>query len=677
VPRDLRSAIEWEPTYNPHKHNLLEDFYIPVLSNTVFARRCVGYFRSSALAAASVGYEKFCEHPDAKMKLIVGLEFTKDDHDRILFTMNPDEIEEGVREMIEKELTGAMPDFARSRLAGLSWMLNNDKMEIKFGVMLDKKTKKPLPWEQAKWHHKITAFEDELGNSASINGSINESEQAWTRNGDSFSTSPSWKDTWAAKTVESNVDLFDEIWEVDGFDKGLDVGIFTIDDLPERWKRFVAPIKPGETMEWPGFESGEVASEEEEWAHKIKARELFLKDRDPSAGDDAKKGFPAGKQGILSMATGTGKTMTALRIARQMLEEDMIDNIIITTLRGSVLNQWDKEINDPIKQSKLLSLIDVQYRSFAGKNQTGKYMFSSWKRKLFLTGKRGFEDLVRKKSDLDRTLLIVDECHNFRGEGHRAKTKGIYQKIPFRLGLSATPESEYNDEANDFMFKEIGPLFFNYELDEAIRDKILCPFEYHPMSYTPDPETIRKVRKIMAGKEKEKKENPNADLTMYFIRMAREYKICKGKLPSIKKLFDEDQSILDRCIIFGPEVEFNDYLREFLNELLDVRWDQYYGGTDKLQLESYPHITKVLLSCKALGEGVDLPVNNVVLVASEKTRLETIQRIGRSLRTHGDPKKVARIYDFIRDNDENSPDHDRAEWLGELSRMSLENMEEE
>ena len=102
-----------------------------------------------------------------------------------------------------------------------------------------------------------------------------------------------------------------------------------------------------------------------------------------------------------------------------------------------------------------------------------------------------------------------------------------------------------------------------------------------------------------------------------------------------------------------------------------MRWDQYYGGTDKSQLEAYPDITKVLLSCKALGEGVDLPVNNVVLVSSENTKLETIQRIGRSLRTHGDSNKVARIYDFIRDNDNNTPDHVRAEWLGELSRMSL------
>ncbi len=75
---------------------------------------------------------------------------------------------------------------------------------------------------------------------------------------------------------------------------------------------------------------------------------------------------------------------------------------------------------------------------------------------------------------------------------------------------------------------------------------------------------------------------------------------------------------------------------------------------------------------EALGEGVDLPVNNVVLVSSENTTLETIQRIGRALRTHGDMQKVARIYDFVRDNDNNSPDHDRAAWLGDLSKISLE-----
>lgn len=677
--RDLPTAIGWDEVYSMHTHDLIADFYEPVLANSLRYDRIAGYFYSTVLAANSVGFEKFCEHPEAKMRMIVGLQMSPEDHERYEYWSKPEKVSETIREVVEKELSDdEMPDFVRSKLAGLSWMLDKGKLEIKFGVMLHPDTKQPMPWEWAKLHHKIAYFEDENteSNKAVIFGSANETATAWKFNGDSFTPHISWEEGRSAKTVEKTNDIFKEMWHTEGLNKEYKVAIYSFSELKDTWKRIIAPVHPSETVSWgntvdSGTESGEGPDGEEEWAHKIKARGLFLKDRDPSAGDDVKEGIPAGKQGILSMATGTGKTMTALRIARQMIEEDLIDNIVITTLRGSVLEQWYKEINNPKKQSELLDLIDVQFRRFGGINQGGRYMFSKARRKLFLTGKSGFEDLVTKKPNLDRTLLIVDECHNFRGDGHRAKMKGLYKKIPFRLGLSATPESEYNDEANDFMFKEIGPLFFDYGLEEAISDHILCPFEYHPISYTPDPETIRKVRKIMGAMEKEKKENPKADLIMYFIRMAREYKISKGKLPEIKKLFDKDQSILDRCIIFGPEVEYNDYLREFLKDLLDVRWDQYYGGTDKSQLEAYPDITKVLLSCKALGEGVDLPVNNVVLVSSENTKLETIQRIGRSLRTHGDSNKVARIYDFIRDNDNNTPDHVRAEWLGELSRMSL------
>ena len=670
MPRDLRSAIEWEPTYNPHEHNLLEDFYTPVLSNTVFARRCVGYFRSSALAAASVGYEEFCEHPDAKMKLIVGLEFTKEDHDRILFTMNPDEIEEGVREMIEKELTGDMPDFARSRLAGLSWMLNNDKMEIKFGVMLDKKTKKPLSWEQAKWHHKITAFEDELGNSASINGSINESEQAWTRNGDSFSTSPSWKDDWAAKTVESNVNLFDEIWEVDGFDKGLDVGIFTIDDLPERWKRFVAPIKPRETMEWPGFESGEVDSEEEEeWAHKIKARELFMATRDPSL---TSAPMPAGKQGILCMATGTGKTRTALKIVKEMIGKDLIDKVIITTHKSDLLDQWWTEMANP--KRGLTELLPARFRHYKGKyKQMDKFTLGVSRFKSLLIGRTGLQELLNTSSDdeLERTLLIVDECHNFRGEKHREEMVGKYGRIPYRLGLSATPENEYNDDATNFLYEEIGPIFFNYELIDAIKDEVLCPFEYTPIYYDPLQVEKAKAHRIYKRIEAKRKKNPRANCDEEYRNIADVYKNSEGKLPELRKLL-RDSSILDRCIIFGPKIEFNSKTKGLLTKT-KVRWTPYYGETNQKQLDLYRNNSvDVLLTCKAVSEGMDLHVNNIILLSSDATKLVTLQRLGRALRTHGDVTKVAKVYDFIRNSDNETADSKRRDWLEVLSQDGLD-----
>ena len=66
--------------YSPHTHKLVNDFYEPVLLNTVRYDRVAGYFRSSVLATVSCGYEGFCDHPGSKMRLIVGLEMTQDDH---------------------------------------------------------------------------------------------------------------------------------------------------------------------------------------------------------------------------------------------------------------------------------------------------------------------------------------------------------------------------------------------------------------------------------------------------------------------------------------------------------------------------------------------------------------------------------------------------------------------
>ena len=301
---------------------MVDDFYEPVLLNTVRYDRVAGYFRSSVLATVSCGYEGFCDHPDSKMRLIIGLEMTQDDHDRILFWNDREKVDEEIRRCIQKELAKeGMPSFEKSRLAGLSWMLDNDKLEVKFGVMLDDDTKEQIPWAWGKFHHKICYFEDEQEpkNSAMISGSINESEAAWSRNGDSFTPLVSWEAGRSRGTVDDTRKLFKALWETEGINKDLNVGIYHLADIPELWKSIVTPIQPGDTDPWPTGKGGASGGDDfVEWAHKITAREFFLGDRDPNL---ISAPMPAGKQGILCMATGTGKTMTALRIARQMLEE--------------------------------------------------------------------------------------------------------------------------------------------------------------------------------------------------------------------------------------------------------------------------------------------------------------------------------------------------------------------
>ena len=81
--------------------------------------------------------------------------------------------------------------------------------------------------------------------------------------------------------------------------------------------------------------------------------------------------------------------------------------------------------------------------------------------------------------------------------------------------------------------------------------------------------------------------------------------------------------------------------------------------------------------CRArISEGIDLEVLNIVLLSSDGPKLETIQRIGRALRTHGDDSKIANVYDFIRDNTDESSDTRRRDWLMELSLSGIKSREE-
>ena len=161
--------------------------------------------------------------------------------------------------------------------------------------------------------------------------------------------------------------------------------------------------------------------------------------------------------------------------------------------------------------------------------------------------------------------------------------------------------------------------------------------------------------------------------------MAKVYKKSVGKLPVFNSLLD-DGKMLNRCIIFGPEKEYNSAVTDLLNQMqkkYGTRWTTYYGETDSDNLDWYRDgDVEVLLTCKAISEGIDLEVLNIVLLSSDGPKLETIQRIGRALRTHGDDSKIANVYDFIRDNTDESSDTRRRDWLMELSLSGIKSREE-
>ena len=120
--------------------------------------------------------------------------------------------------------------------------------------------------------------------------------------------------------------------------------------------------------------------------------------------------------------------------------------------------------------------------------------------------------------------------------------------------------------------------------------------------------------------------------------------------------------------------EFGLKLQEVLIKHTD-KYHTYYANDEKYNLENFAEgKIDCLLTCKKVSEGIDISrVTNVILFASDRSKLVTTQRIGRTLRLdRTNPHKVANVIDFIvEDTEENdyNADQEREEWLKALSEI--------
>ena len=177
------------------------------------------------------------------------------------------------------------------------------------------------------------------------------------------------------------------------------------------------------------------------------------------------------------MATGTGKTITSLNCLFEIYQRKGYYKAIILVPTITLVNQWEQECrkfrfsNITKVYSKNLTWRDeVERILFNEKYKTDKepevsYIiistYASYAREKVFNVLNGF--------DKKRLLLIADECHNM-GSGSLVKR---LKDIPYlrRIGLSATPERQFDDEGNEKLRKFFGSeesYTYEYSMEEAI-----------------------------------------------------------------------------------------------------------------------------------------------------------------------------------------------------------------
>jgi len=620
--------IEFQDDYRTGYDDIVRDLMRPCLALAQNYWRAVGYFSSSALEAFGAELGEFIQN-GGRIRLVTSVELSARDLDAIE-KGSPKRMvcAERISEIIEGEFSGGVTDGVR----GLLKLLELGRLEILIAV-----PKKGT----GIYHEKIGLFFD-TDDYVAFSGSSNESRNAFEHNRECVDVYTSWG---SKRRAERKKDHFEALWE--SHDKGVDIYPF-----PEAARRELIRI-----VNEPASNKNNPKRDDDKWRHQ----------------EEAVKAFLAAERGILDMATGTGKTRTALKIIDALFSSDQIETVIVCTDGNDLLSQWFAEV------LKLRNKLGISvYRNYDGAKELAYYLLKPAKSVLLVSREPLAKALKRIKPEIaSRMLLIHDEVHGLGSPANRTRLEGLSDGVRFRLGLSATPEREYDDEGNDFLQEHVGPPIFEFPLEKAIRRGILAPFKYFPIRYFATEDDKRRIQDVYKRRAARAAEGrPMTDQEVW-TEISRVHKTSDAKLPLFLDFIRDQEQLLERCIVFVETQEYGENVLEIIHAHR-ADFHTYFSGEQSETLRRFARAElECLITCHRVSEGIDIQsLRTVILFASARARLETIQRIGRCLRTDPeDPNKIASIVDFIRMSENNEPtaDEERMQWLQSLSEISPEN----
>ena len=622
-------------TMNTSQHDLVTEFFKPCLNWAHYYDRAVGYFTSNWVKVNAQGMSSFAAK-GGRARWIVSPNIEEEDYKAIIEGFNePDNIEllRVMKDNIE-ELTMFLEEKTRNAIA---WLIYDGIIELKIAIP-------KVKLEGGEFHDKFGIFKDKDGNVITFNGSVNDSKKGFV-NYESIKIFKSWEGMEGY--TSDDIARFERLWN--NLDENLRVCSLT--------KAIEEEIFKLRTTKRPYSIPSETESSEQ-WLHQKEAIEIFMNK----------------KNGILEMATGTGKTRTAIGIIKELFSKESISSVIVTVSGTDLLNQWYKELHN---------LTDYTiFRYFSTHKELSDFKITVGTRQAILVVSREFLPDVAKyipKDLIQNSLIVCDEVHGMGSESIIKNLKGKINIFKYRLGLSATPEREYGDEGNDFIKSEIGEVIYRFGLEDAIRKGILCEFDYYPLEFSLTEKDKKAIQKVMANYHLLKKSKNPMSLEELYRRIAFIRKTSHAKLPIFEQFLSLNDKVLDRALIFTETKEYGMEVQNIIIRYI-YEYHTYYGEDGRINLELFSQgKLRCLLTCKRISEGIDIKtVNNIILFSADRAKLQTIQRIGRSLRVDPEnPGKRATVVDFIcinegEPNDPENTDIQRRDWLKALSNVRRE-----
>ncbi len=377
------------------------------------------------------------------------------------------------------------------------------------------------------------------------------------------------------------------------------------------------------------------------------------------------------KRGIAKVVTGAGKTHLALAIIEKLKKQsdDLHVTIIVPTI--VLLEQWYSVLMEKLQISP--DEIGLKGGGYSDTFEGNKILIVVINSAI----KGGF--IMKETEDLENNLLIVDECHRAGAKEFRRIFKATRD---WELGLSATPEREMDRAFEEVLEKELGSIIGEYTYNDALEDGIIPRFDIYNYAvilneqeknrYSRLTKEIRKIVERLKYKYQQlnnpkikmeamlkalQKDHPeDKDLFLYFQKTKeRKNEVlypAESRKRFVRNILDrilekkdntdteiEGSTIVtspqDRVIMFHEIIdEVNSLFIELDSPYVSIYHSGFPNSLNRIGLDLYQSgQTRVLLSVRALIEGVDVPKTNLgIIMASSSSQTQRIQSLGRVLR---------------------------------------------
>lgn len=348
------------------------------------------------------------------------------------------------------------------------------------------------------------------------------------------------------------------------------------------------------------------------------------------------------RKGLFVMATGTGKTRTAISVVDVLTRNNWVKNVLFLADRAELIKQAKKNFNKLLPSLSTANLLTEKENC-----ENVRMIFSTYQ-----TMMNAIDDTKNKYGNKLFTvghfdLIIVDEAHRSIYKKYQA----IFEYFDgYLLGLTATPRSDLDKNTYKIFDLQDNIPTYSFEYDEAVKGGFLV--DYH---------TIECATKFMRDgikyDELSEKDKEEYEETFSDIEEVSDY-IAPEKMNTWLFNFDTIDKVLSTLMEKGLKINGNDSLGKtiifaknhrhavMIEERFNKLYPQYHGEFARVidihtnyysslidNFSEHNKMPQIAVSVDMLDTGIDVPeVLNLVFFKDVKSKVKFLQMIGRGTR---------------------------------------------